>query len=108
MANELHIEARQYDLGGIAPHMREGVAVTNRDGEQIYNVSCIIPPTEDGGKLETLEVRVPASGVAKQMLPYTPIKFERLVARFWSIDGRSGISYSADSVKPVSPPKAAS
>jgi hypothetical protein len=81
--------------------------ITNRDGEQSYNVSCIIPPTEEGGKMQTMEVRVPASGIAKQLQPYTPINFEKLTARFWSVNGRSGLSFSAVSVKPATP-KAAS
>jgi hypothetical protein len=94
-------------FGGLNLHMRDGVAVTNRDGEQSYNVSCIIPPTEEGGKMQTMEVRVPASGIAKQLQPYTPINFEKLTARFWSVNGRSGLSFSAVSVKPATP-KAAS
>jgi len=30
-------------LAAIAPHIRDGVAVTNREGTPLMNVSCIIP-----------------------------------------------------------------
>jgi hypothetical protein len=94
-------------LAGVVPHTRDGVPVTNREGTPLLNVSCIIPPTAEGAKLDTLEVRVPAPGVAKQIPPYTPVKFVGLVARAWSVDGRSGVSFSADSVAPASPKAAA-
>lgn len=94
-------------LAGIVPHIRDGVAATNREGTPLMNVSCIIPPTAEGAKLDTLEVRVPAPGVAKQIPPYSPVKFVGLVARAWSFEGRSGISFSADSVAPASPKGAA-
>jgi len=94
-------------FAGAVPHTRDGVPVTNREGTPLMNVSCIIPPLAEGAKLDTLEVRVPAPGVAKQIPPYSPVKFVGLVARAWSVDGRSGVSFSADSVTPSSPKGAA-
>ena len=94
-------------LVGVAPHMREGVIVTNRDGIPISNVSCLVPPSEEGGKAETIEVRVPAPGVPKDLPLYTPIRFNRLIARLWSIDGRSGLAFAAESVRATTAAKAA-
>lgn len=85
------------------PHTRDGAAVTNRDGQPLVNVSCLIPPTQDGGKADTVEVRVAAPAVPKQLQPYSPIQFERLIARAWSVDGRSGISFSAEAVRQGGP-----
>ena len=98
--NELVLESSlAFILAGISPQVRDGVAVVNREGQPMMNVSCIVPPAKEGGKFETIEVRVPASGVAKQIPPYSQVRFERLIARMWSIETRSGLSFSAISVK---------
>jgi hypothetical protein len=81
------------------PHTREGAAVTNRDGQPLTNVSCVVLPTEAGGKVETMEVRVPSESVPKQLQPFQPVQFDRLIARAWAVDGRSGISFSANAVR---------
>ena len=98
--NELVLESKlTFILAGISPQMRDGVAVVNREGQPMMNVSCIVPPTKEGGKFETIEVRVPAAGIAKQIPPYSQVRFENLTARMWAIETRSGLSFSAVSVK---------
>jgi len=66
-------------------------AATQPDGTQ---------KTNEGGDADTLTVRVP--GPVAQIPPLTPIKLVKLVGRPWSMEGgRSGVSFSADSIQPV-------
>jgi len=76
----------------------DGTQRTNRDGQPLFNVPVVV--VIDGGDADTLVVRVP--GPVPQLPPLTPVKFVKLVGRPWSMDGgRSGVSFSAESVQPV-------
>jgi hypothetical protein len=76
----------------------DGTQRTNRAGQPLFNVPVIV--VIDGGDADTLVVRVP--GPVAQIPPLAPVKLVKLVGRPWSMDGgRSGVSFSAESVQPV-------
>jgi hypothetical protein len=89
---------------GSAPAMRDGIPIII-DGVPMTTVSVLaVPP---GHKPDTIEVRVPTSAVPlTQLMPYTPCRLPGLVARPWSMSGRSGVSYSATAAEPVAQPAA--
>lgn len=89
----------------IAPLIKNGEPRTTSDGTPLSVVSCIIPPTEEGEKLQSIEVRVPSPAVAKDLMPYSPVRFSGLQLRTWEFNGRSGVTLSADSVAPATPAK---
>lgn len=78
---------------------------TNQDGTQkrdgggrpLFTVPVVI--VADSGNAETINVRLP--GPVPQVAQLTPVRFVKLVARPWSMEGRSGVSYLADSFQPV-------
>jgi hypothetical protein len=90
---------------GVTPQVRNGEQVMNRDGAPMMVVSCIVLPSVEEGKIDTVEIRVPASGVPKSLAPYSAVKFQRLSGRAWAIDGRSGVSFTADAVGSALGPK---
>lgn len=66
-------------------------------GRPLFTVPVIV--MVEGGNADTLTVRV--AGPVPQVPPLTPVKFSNLVARPWAMDGRSGVSYSADGIAPA-------
>jgi hypothetical protein len=77
----------------------DGTHRTYRAGQPLFNVPLVV--VVEGGDADTLTVRVP--GPVAQIPPLTPVKLVNLVGRPWSMDGgRSGVSFIADSVQPVS------
>lgn len=81
-------------LGVLAKADRDGVQRTNRDDVNLWAVQCV-GKHEDGG-LFTLEVQVASE---KSPAVQGPVEFKNLVVKPWSIDGRSGLSVTADSVQ---------
>jgi len=76
----------------------DGTQKTNKAGQPLFNVPIVV--VVEGGDADTLTVRVP--GPVAQIPPLTPIKLVKLVGRPWSMEGgRSGVSFSADSIQPV-------
>lgn len=66
-----------------------------RDGVPVQRVSILVAPPE--GRREVIEVNVvrvePIRGTE-----YAKARLANLTARPWSIDGRDGVSFSADDV----------
>lgn len=54
--------------------------------------------TDQDRKAELEEIAIPAH-IEPVIAPMTPVLFENLRAFFWSMNGRAGISLSADSMK---------
>ena len=76
----------------------DGSQRRNPAGQPLYNIPVVV--VVDGGNADTLTVRVP--GPVAQVPPLTPIRLVGLTARPWSMDGRSGVSFTAESIQPVS------
>lgn len=79
---------------------REGKPVL-RDGTPVQRASILVRP--DDGKSEVIAVDV------VRALPFTlgelaRVRVMNLIARPWSIDGRDGVSFSADDIQPLSSP----
>jgi hypothetical protein len=86
--------------GAIQPAtQQDGTPRRDRNGQALFNVPVLV--VVEGANPDTLVVRVP--GPVAQVPSLTPVKLVGLVARPWSMDGgRSGVSFSAESVQPVS------
>jgi hypothetical protein len=87
-------------VGGaiLAATSPDGSPRRNSAGQPLYNVPVIV--VVEGGNADTLAVRVP--GPVPQIASLTPIKFDGLSARPWSMDGgRSGVSFTAERLHPV-------
>ena len=52
------------------------------------------------GRADLLEVSVPESGLAKDLKPMTIVQVTGLTAREWTKDGRHGVMFSAESIRP--------
>lgn len=71
---------------------------TDFEGTPVWTVECLYRPEATGDfqpKAEVVAVRVP-SPTEPKVPAMTEVMFDRLVARQWSMNGRSGISLSAD------------
>ena len=79
---------------GIAPYQRDGAQQVDKDGQEVMTATVISTPTANE-KAEVTEVRVPRSGVPKVLPTYSPVRFEELVGRAWTFEGRSGVSFRA-------------
>lgn len=88
------------------PHVYDGVQVTNREGVPIVKMSCFVEPY-DGMPMDTLIVRLPVTALPKELVTYTPVRFDRLFGKEWTRDGRSGTSFTADGVRVRSASKGA-
>jgi hypothetical protein len=69
----------------------------NAAGEPVWAVTVLVQ--QEGAKPELLEVAV--SGQRPQLDPMSPLRFSNLTGRLWEMNGRAGISYSADAVAPA-------
>lgn len=77
----------------------DGSQRRNPSGQPLYNIPVVV--VVEGGNADTLSVRVP--GPVAQVPPLTRINLVSLTARPWSMDGgRSGVSFTAESIQPVS------
>lgn len=75
----------------------DGTQKRDRQGRPLFTVPVVA--VADGGNADTMTVRVP--GPVAQVAPLTPITLVGLIARYWSMEGRSGVSFSAEKVAPV-------
>jgi hypothetical protein len=75
----------------------DGTAKRDRQGRPLFSVPVVV--VADGANADTMTVRVP--GPVPQIAPLTPINLVGLIARYWSMEGRSGVSFSAEKVAPV-------
>lgn len=66
-----------------------------RNGVPVWAVETLVRPDEGRSSVEVVKVAAPAS---PDFEPLTPLRFDRLVARHWENNGRTGISLSADGV----------
>lgn len=92
-------------LQGIAtaPKMtREGAQKTNSDNQLLWTVQALVQSHDGLGKAELLEVTVPGAA-SPSFQPMTALEFNQLVARPYEFNGRSGVSFSAVSVRSVAP-----
>lgn len=73
-----------------------------RDGVPVQRVSILVAPPE--GRREVLEINVarvePVRGAE-----YAKTRLANLTARPWNIDGRDGISFSADDITVIGQPQ---
>jgi hypothetical protein len=75
---------------------QDGTVRTNREGKPLMNVPVIV--MADGGT-ETMTVRIP--GPVPSLPVLTRVVFVGLVAKPWSLDGRAGVSFQAESIQPA-------
>lgn len=83
----------------VAPKHRDGVQTLNADNVPVWTVQALVTPTE--GKAELVVVNVPAAQ-SPSLVPLAPVEFKDLTARSWEMNGRSGVSFSATTVRAVS------
>src|SRR4051812_15697341 len=89
---------RQYEEG----KPREAWAPrTNRDGEVLWRVQLV---ALGDGEADVIRVAVPGDpGVGQGEM----VRVEGLTAQAWEMDGRSGMAFRAQTVRPVNPRAAA-
>lgn len=80
---------------------REGTQRKNRDDVPQWEVEVLHRPAKEGSDAEVIKIKI-AAEKAPEVRPMTPVSFPGLQAFFWEMNGRSGISLSADEVKPLS------
>ena len=68
---------------------------TRVDGTPLATVELVVQ-TQSGA--DVLAVTVPAVGVAKELPQYAPVFLDGLLARYWEMEGRHGIAFSAERV----------
>ncbi|MBB6170724.1 hypothetical protein HNR23_000784 [Nocardiopsis mwathae] len=68
----------------------------NKDGRPMVRVSLMVL---DGTEADVIRVRAPGP---LELAPDDLVQVAGLRAQFWSMEGRSGLSFSADSVTRVS------
>lgn len=84
--------------GAIAPATTpDGSPRTDRQGRALYNVPVIV--LVDDGAADTMTVRIP--GPVPQVAALTPVRIVGLIARPWQMEGRSGVSFSAEALQPA-------
>ena len=78
-----------------------GIQKRERDTDvPLWALRCLIRVIGDPSRPEIVEVTVPSRTDLGQVLdPLTPVTFSDFGAMAWSIDGKSGVAYSASSVK---------
>lgn len=76
----------------------DGTQRLNAAGKALFQVPVVV--VTDGANADTIVVRVP--GPVAHIEPLTPVKFVGLVARPWSIDGRSGVAFAANALQATS------
>lgn len=88
----------------VGPDMdRENKPRANRDGEPIWKLEVLHRPEQTGdfAPRAGVEVVKVTGGPEPDVQPMEEVEFIGLTARHWSMEGRSGISLSADDVKPA-------
>lgn len=97
-------EAGSFLVLSIAPATDEtGTQTENRDGIPQWKIECLHRPQarEDFTPKAGVEVVKIAARTAPTVPDMTPVRFQNLVARMWTMGTRSGISLSADAVQPL-------
>lgn len=85
--------------GAIQPaNGNDGNQRRDQNGRPLFQVPVVI--VSESANADTVTVRVP--GPVAQLPPLTPVSFVGLIARPWSMEGRSGVSFSAEAMQPVS------
>jgi hypothetical protein len=92
------------------PHTdNEGQPAKNFNGEILAMVMVLAYSVVPGAKPASIEVKVPQSAMPKQgFADGMEIDFVNLQATAWGFNGKSGLSFSAESVSAVPAAKAAS
>lgn len=93
--------ALTFHVVSVGPHLDDNKQQKVTDeGVPVWSIQCLHMPEQVGdyvpkGQVEA--VRVPARTEPK-VDKFSEVKFVNLVARPWSMNGRSGVSLSADAV----------
>lgn len=74
---------------------QEGVIKTDREGRPLQLVPVLV--MVEGEKSETLIVSVP--GPVPTLPEFVDVEFVGLTAQAWSMSGRSGVAFAAESVR---------
>jgi hypothetical protein len=74
-----------------------GAVRNNPEGRPLFLVPVVVVAEDTGA--ETFTVRVPGPIAALPVM--TEVKVGTLSARPWNMNGRSGVSFSADSITPA-------
>jgi hypothetical protein len=69
----------------------------NSNGVAVNQVHLFV--VGDGGTREVITVKI--SGEVRSLGQFTPVKVTDLVASTWSMDNRSGVSFSASKVEAI-------
>lgn len=75
---------------------RDGVQSTTPEGLPVWKLQVLLTPA-DGSKASLEEISIPAQN-SPNIPPLTAVKFKDLTARHWEMNGRSGVSLSAEGV----------
>lgn len=75
-----------------------GEVRTDREGRPLSQLPVVA--LSEGGEAETLTVRMP--GPLPDLAQLSPVRFDGLVARPWHMGDRSGVSFWARAVAPIS------
>lgn len=94
-----HAKLPQLSFLAVAPKIADratGTQKTNALDIPIWSVQVLMAATEDRqAELETISV---PSKIAPSFDPMTVLSFENLRGFFWQMNGKSGVSMSAESV----------
>lgn len=84
--------------GAIQPAVGpDGAQRRDKSGRPLFQVPVVV--VSESASADTFTVRLP--GPVVQVQPLTPVTFVGLVARPWTMEGRSGVSFSAEAMQPV-------
>ena len=104
--NTLPIDTNNIDFTYLAcvPKVdQNGVQARNRDNVPKYEVQ-LLAASERERRPEVMAVVLTTNTPPDNLAPMSPVQVEGLVARAWSQGDRSGISFSADVIRPSGKP----
>lgn len=90
---------------GVEPDVDDkGVQKTDRDGQPAWKVEVLHRPAQTGDFTPKAGVElVKIVGRQPVVTEMAPITFVGLVARLWEMNGKKGVSLSAEGIAPVKP-----
>ena len=101
---------KNYKYQASWPHTdNEGQPAKNFNGEILAMVMVLAYSVVQGAKPVSIEVKVPQAAMPKQgFADGVEVDFVNLQATAWGFNGKSGLSFSAESVSAVTTAKSAS
>ena len=97
--NELELSSKYRGIvcAGPTAHEYQGEHKTTKEGEPLYRYEVVIWARADQER-QVVKIKT----AQREELPLgAPVSFEGLSGRMWQIDGRAGISLTADAIKPI-------